>query len=234
MPIIFVSFNDEFVEKMKTHYPTYKLDVAQHKPSRRTYYVSPANSFGWMNGGIDLPLATEVMPDIDKKLQAFIKKYCNKKLYMERPYLPIGSSIIIDHDEQRSLVSAPTMLHPQNVAGTRNAYYASLAVLHNVFVNRKEDPNEVDLIFTSMCCGCGGMEVDESIKQTLQAFEDYKKYKPKCLKGEIKSKDGEITVNADIILNEPNLDEQPCFRVPTISFSKHNTDEEPHASEDGK
>lgn len=223
MPIIFLSFNDEFVEKMNVHFPTYKMNVADYKPDRRTYYVSPANSFGWMNGGIDYPLANNVMPGIDQKLQAFIQQYCYANMHMKHPYLPIGSSIIIDYDNKKSLVSAPTMLYPQNVANTQNAYFASLAVLHNILINRNENLDNIHIIFTSMCCGCGGMNVDDSIKQTLQAFKDYRKYKPTCIKGEITTSTGG-TIKADIILKEPNFGEQPRLGgIPIITFDRDDS-----------
>jgi len=51
--------------------------------------------------------------------------------------LPIGSSIIIGGDDNKSLIVAPTMLLPQNVEFTSNAYYATMAVLYNIFINKK-------------------------------------------------------------------------------------------------
>jgi O-acetyl-ADP-ribose deacetylase (regulator of RNase III) len=48
------------------------LDLPEYKtPSKypNIAFVSPANSFGWMNGGIDAPLADKVLPGIDDTLQ---------------------------------------------------------------------------------------------------------------------------------------------------------------------
>ena len=38
----------------------------------------------------------------------------------------------------KSLVVAPTMLSPQNVSSTSNAYYATMAVLNNVLIHNHE------------------------------------------------------------------------------------------------
>uniref|UniRef100_A0A6C0E8S9 Macro domain-containing protein n=1 Tax=viral metagenome TaxID=1070528 RepID=A0A6C0E8S9_9ZZZZ len=37
-------------------------------------FVSPANSHGWMNGGIDAPLADKVLPNVDKTLQHMLEE----------------------------------------------------------------------------------------------------------------------------------------------------------------
>jgi hypothetical protein len=111
-------------------------------------------------------------------------------------YLPIGSSIIIDYSELKSLVMAPTMLLPQDVKNTRNAYFATMAVLYNILKNKKEDLEKVDIIMTSLCCGYGKMDEMESIKQIIDGIRDYKTYNP-------------WVIDENIIIKEANLSEQP-------------------------
>jgi len=60
------------------------------------------------------------------------------------------------------------MLLPQNVSNTKNAYYATIAVLYNIFINAKEDIEDIDIIFTSFCCGYGKMEEEVSIQQNYR------------------------------------------------------------------
>jgi hypothetical protein len=115
-----------------------------------------------------------------------------------RNYLPIGSSIIIDKENNRSLVVAPTMLLPQDVCDTKNAYYTTMAILYNILVNRKEKLEDIDILFTSFCCGYGKMDEDTSIKQIIEGIKNYKDYKPKIF-------------NENIIIHEPNLHEQPKY-----------------------
>lgn len=197
----FISLNKEYIDLVdKTPYDGLLMKIENYKPQNKdtiVYYVSPANSLGFMDGGIDLPLSRKIMPGIEPKLKQEIHNNGKVNL-IGRKYLPIGSSIIVKHNETTYLVSAPTMLLPQNVKNTQNAYYASMAVLHNIIINNKNfiKNKNIEIIFTSMCCGCGKMNVKESLNQTLKAINDYHTYKP-------------IIVNQNFILNEPNLDEQP-------------------------
>lgn len=54
MPIIFVSLNDEFNQKIKhLGYTTHTIKIQDYKPTKKTYYVSPANSLCFMDSGIE-------------------------------------------------------------------------------------------------------------------------------------------------------------------------------------
>ena len=200
MPIIFISLHGDFVQKIKRHgYKSYNMRIETYKPQRKTYYVSPANSYGFMDGGIDLALSDKIFSGIQKYVYAAYNKYGKTNL-VGKKYLPIGSSIILPGlgTPQKLLVVSPTMWLPQNVSKTQNAYYATMAVLYNVLVVNKENINKVDIIFTSMCCGYGKMSVDDSIQQILNGIRDYKHYKPSV-------------VNKYVVIHEPNMDEQPNY-----------------------
>jgi O-acetyl-ADP-ribose deacetylase (regulator of RNase III) len=197
MPIIFISLNDTFIEKVKmSGYEGYVMRIEDYIPNKKTYYVSPANSLCFMDGGIDYALSRVIFPNIEPEVKNIVRQLGIKNL-IERPYLPIGSSIIIDRQD-KSLVVSPTMLLPQNVSNTQNAYYATMAVLYNILVNRNENINEVDIIFTSFCCGYGKMNEDDSISQIMNGINDYIEYNPQI-------------INENIIINEPNLNEQPKY-----------------------
>lgn len=208
MPIIFISLSETYTEKIKQHgfeAKTMKIQDYIPNPSRKTYYVSPANSLCFMDGGIDYALSRIIFPDIEKEVKYIVRQLGIWSI-VGKPYLPIGSSIIVTKGNNKSLVVAPTMLLPQNVSKTRNAYYASMAVLYNILVNRKENIEEIDIIFTSMCCGYGEMDEDVSIQQILDAIKDYIHYKPQ-------------RIYKDIIINEPNLLDQPKYYQNTEFFS---------------
>ena len=205
MPIIFISTNRRFIEAVSRHgfdarlmdITDYGSDLTGPKPNRRTYYVSPANSLCFMDGGIDYALSRIIFPNIERDVKSLVRQlgYRSK---LGRAYLPIGSSVILDRD-QKSLVVAPTMLLPQNVATTKNAYYATMAVLHNILVNRAEPPDEVDILITSLCCGYGKMDEEvaaEQIMDGIRDFRDVRKYQP-------------LIVDLDTVLCEPCLSEQP-------------------------
>jgi hypothetical protein len=92
------------------------------------------------------------------------------------------------------------MLLPQDVSKTENAYYATMAILYNILVNRlrAEELEDIDILFTPFCCDYGNMDEDESIKQILRGIKDYKNYKP-------------IIFNTNTIIKEPNLYDQPKY-----------------------
>ena len=65
-------------------------------------YVSPANSYGWMDGGIDLALRERfVAGDIERQVQ--------ESIAAQGGFLPVGAAIIVemDDDEVPYLISAP-------------------------------------------------------------------------------------------------------------------------------
>ena len=205
MPIIFISLDKHFIHKVAQYgFVGYKMKIEDYVPVKKTYYVSPANSLCFMDGGIDLALSRVIFPGIEPKLKHLVKQL-RKKTILGRDYLPIGSSIIMEPEPNKSLIVAPTMLLPQNVAGTQNAYYATMAIMWNIVINKGEDLGNIDILFTSLCCGYGKMDPDESIKQIIAGIKDYPNYKPS-------------SINWNIIIHEPNLLEQPKYYQNTEWF----------------
>lgn len=207
MPIIFISLSETYIEKIKQYgfeAKAMKIQDYVSNPNKKTYYVSPANSLCFMDGGIDYALSRIIFPNIEKEVKTIVKGLGIISI-VGKPYLPIGSSIIVNKGD-KSLIISPTMLLPQNVSNTRNAYYATMAVLYNILINKKENIEEIDIIFTSLCCGYGKMEEDVSIEQIIDGLKDYINYKPKV-------------IYEDIIINEPNLYDQPKYYQNTEFFS---------------
>src|SRR5438270_791636 len=89
-------------------------------------FVSPANSFGFMDGGIDAALAYR-FPGVDERLR---KEIAARGMAL----LPVGEALVVETGDidVPYLVSAPTMTIPSDVAGTANAYLAMLALLRAV------------------------------------------------------------------------------------------------------
>lgn len=86
--------------------------------------VSPANSYGHMNGGIDFTISNTLGWHIEKLLQAKLRK----KHYGE---LLVGQAEIIatQHEDFPYLISAPTMRIPMSINRTPNVYHAMRAIL---------------------------------------------------------------------------------------------------------
>lgn len=89
--------------------------------------VSPANSFGFMRGGIDAQYNRFFGGHVEDRLRALLAaKYDGE--------LPVGGAEILatDHARLRHLICAPTMRVPALVSGTVNAYLAARAALRLV------------------------------------------------------------------------------------------------------
>jgi O-acetyl-ADP-ribose deacetylase (regulator of RNase III) len=177
MSIKFISLHDEWVDSMKEHFKD-TLFVTVEKgdiriiPTENHCFVSPANSLGFMDGGIDLVLSREIMPGIERKVKKRIQDL-GIMSSMGRPYLPIGSVISIPHDLNTFLIVTPTMFLPHDVRGTQNAYwsfYAALKMWRKLCVQKNKKFN---LVVTSHCCGVGRMSGSESADQMKRAYDDF-------------------------------------------------------------
>lgn len=133
----------EFDLNRKINYKTITGDIyEQNHPN--SIYVSPANSLGFMDGGIDAVLSRKMFPNCEIKVKNTIKKIGIQNL-LGRYYLPIGCSLIIpvkhaingDNFTNQYLMSAPTMLLPQDISNTKNPYYTMYAIVrHCIIFNR--------------------------------------------------------------------------------------------------
>lgn len=177
MSIKFISFNEEWIDAIRIHFqntPLITVDKCDIKtiPTENTCFVSPANSLGFMDGGIDLVLSRTIMPGIETKVKKRIEKL-GIMSSMGRPYLPIGSVIAVPHDLVTYLIVTPTMFLPHDVRGTQNAYwsfYAALKMWRKLCVQKNKKFN---LVVTSHCCGVGRMPGKEAADQMKRAYDDF-------------------------------------------------------------
>lgn len=127
--------------------------------------VSPANSFGNMDGGVDAVITDLIGDESVKRLYREIIE--NEDLHGE---LPVGSALTIsctDKSKFKYLISAPTMRVPENVVHTTNAYVAFRAALIQV----KKNPEIKSILVPTFCTGWGGMSGTQSAVQMKLAFE---------------------------------------------------------------
>jgi O-acetyl-ADP-ribose deacetylase (regulator of RNase III) len=110
--------------------------------------VSPANSFGIMDGGLDLAIRDQLGFSVQWKIQDIIVEKHHGEL-------PVGSAEIVatDHPRWRYMVAAPTMRVPEPIPFTINAYLAFRAVLVAVKNhNARSGKRDIDSL---VCCGLG-------------------------------------------------------------------------------
>lgn len=117
-----------------------------------------------MDGGVDKVYSQTMFPGIEKEVKAAIKTHGGVS-DLGRPWLPIGQAIQVN-----KLIVAPTMLLPQNVQKTQNAYYALNAALWEAEWN-----GITTLVVPGMCTGYGKMDPITAVTQMKKAHEHYKK-----------------------------------------------------------
>jgi len=128
--------------------------------------VSPANSFGYMDGGLDLKYSQHFGWELEDKLRAVLEE----QYFGE---IPVGQSIIIkiDNDTVKYLICAPTMRVPMNVANTANAYLAFKGILQAVQVFNKKYPNSIQsIVCPGLATGEGKMPAERCALQMREAY----------------------------------------------------------------
>jgi O-acetyl-ADP-ribose deacetylase (regulator of RNase III) len=178
MNLIFATLHEEFVELAKERgHTVHHMNICDYVPTKTTIYVSPANSLGFMDGGVDIPLSTCIFPGIDVVLRDRIQQI-GRTSSIRRKYFPVSSAIFIPNSSDISphvhgMISAPTMLRPQDIRGTLNVMRATQAVRK---LCEKLCLNDVDVVFTSMGCGYGKLEARESLDQIETGWRTYMEY----------------------------------------------------------
>ena len=123
--------------------------------------VSPANSFGIMDGGLDLAIRDQLGPVVERRVQNVIREKHHGEL-------PIGSAEIVATGDSRwpHLVCAPTMRVPENVSRTIHAYWAFRAILLAV----KDHESIKSLLCCGLATGVGRMPPRRCAVQMHQAY----------------------------------------------------------------
>jgi O-acetyl-ADP-ribose deacetylase (regulator of RNase III) len=123
--------------------------------------VSPANSFGYMDGGIDGVFAQRFGPEMCERLRVLIRAAWDGEL-------PVGCAAVVETGDRAIpyLVSAPTMRVPMNVSDTVNAYLAFRAALIAVREANRRRPGMIrSILCPGMCTFYGHMSPEKSARQ---------------------------------------------------------------------
>lgn len=128
--------------------------------------VSPANSFGFMDGGIDLVYRRYFGMDLQSRLQAKIRNEF-------RGELPVGQATVVATGKEivPYLVAAPTMRVPDRIGDTVNVYLAFRATLLAVLAHNDETPSAINSIrVPAMGTGIGAMPLARAARQMHAAY----------------------------------------------------------------
>lgn len=159
--IMIKSWQMEFKDftNFKYHQGDFKEIVTNNK---NTSIVSPANSFGVMNGGIDLAYSEHFGWHLQETVQECIKKDYDGELL-------VGQSFITEtyNNEIPYIIIAPTMRLPMLSHDTPNAYLAMKSILRTALKNNIEY-----LLISGLCTGAGKMSYERCANQMYIAYDE--------------------------------------------------------------
>jgi O-acetyl-ADP-ribose deacetylase (regulator of RNase III) len=128
--------------------------------------VSPANSFGYMDGGIDLAYVERFGWELQDRLQAKLREEHDGEL-------PVGCAIVVSTGaaDIPFMISAPTMRIPSDVSDSVNAYLAYRAAIRAVRAHNQS----AEIPITSVLCpglatSIGQMPHRKAAQQMLLAY----------------------------------------------------------------
>jgi O-acetyl-ADP-ribose deacetylase (regulator of RNase III) len=133
--------------------------------------VSPANSFGFMDGGLDQALSNRFDWDLQTGLQRTI---ANRPLQE----LLVGEALILPTGDARTpwLISAPTMRVPMVLRQSVNAYLAMKAILANALAHA-ELPGIERVAIPGLGTGVGSLRPEVAALQMWRAYEEVVLYR---------------------------------------------------------
>lgn len=121
--------------------------------------VSPANSYGIMDGGYDLAITNYFGKDLQQKVQDYIIE----NYYGEQP---VGTSFIIDINDTQKLIHTPTMRIPSKIKDARVIYQCMRMTLITANQN-----NIKDILIPMFGGSTGGVSPHNIAKMMRYAYD---------------------------------------------------------------
>lgn len=151
----------------------YFADIPHVHPDRGDIFdvsadavISPANSFGFMDGGIDLVYSRRFGWQVQERLQKLLAE-------KHEGELPVGMAVLIETDDPDLpyCISAPTMRAPCDVSDTLNAYLAFRASLRLIRDVNQEKPGTIGRVLCpGLATATGRMDPEICAKQMHAAY----------------------------------------------------------------
>ncbi len=131
--------------------------------------VSPANSFGLMDGGIDAAITRYFGQQLMNRVQKFIiSEYLGEQ--------PVGTCLIIEtgHNKHPFLAHTPTMRVPMAIAHTDNVYLAMAAMLRAVHLHSRTAERKIEsVVCPGLGTGTGNVPFREAARQMALAYRNF-------------------------------------------------------------
>ena len=168
--LILFDINPKVCDEFYNHFNKYKnISIYNGRFENIQEYdciISPANSFGLMDGGID----KFIIDYFGKQLMENVQNYIIENYAGEQP---VGTSFIIETGNEKYpyLAHTPTMEIPMDIRGTNNVYKAMKAMLLEVIKHNKNNINKIKKIACSgLGTACGMLNPSIAVKQMELAY----------------------------------------------------------------
>lgn len=168
MKIILADTNPRLVQAWETFFkdePDVQVIEANITKLTADAIVSPANSFGFMDGGVDYAISEKLGWDLQKQLQYQIQALPEGELI-------VGTALVLEtgNTDFPFLISAPTMRVPTNfnIHTSVNAYLAMKAAL----IKAKAHERINSIAIPGFCTGVGRMDVMVAAGQMHKAYNE--------------------------------------------------------------
>jgi O-acetyl-ADP-ribose deacetylase (regulator of RNase III) len=127
--------------------------------------VSPANSFGFMNGGIDAVYIEKFGQQLEDRLRDLIEVIPTKELL-------VGNALVIPiKDETQEvyewLIAAPTMRTPQRIIDATDVYLATRAAIRIAITN-----DITTVLMPGMGTGVGGVPFSRAARNMVMGIHN--------------------------------------------------------------
>lgn len=175
MNLIFVDLRQDLVSAWAEHfqgYPQVSVQSGSIFEVDCDALVSPANSFGYMDGGLDMLISEFFGWHVQERLQDVIRDKHHGELL-------VGLAEIVPTDNSRIpfVISAPTMRVPMILREAVNVYLATRAVillgLHGRFPDGRAVSEDIHTIAVpGMGTGVGRVPPDTCARQMKAAVDD--------------------------------------------------------------
>ncbi|ABK44497.1 Appr-1-p processing domain protein [Magnetococcus marinus MC-1] len=126
--------------------------------------VSPANSYGYMDGGIDAEYVNFFGQGLQTKVQEGISR-------REEGFLPVGAAMFVKTGNALipNMIVAPTMMQPGGVPPS-NVFYAMSAILNMAMKKQKEITH---LYVPGLGTGVGLVQPEIAAQEMFMAYEKF-------------------------------------------------------------
>jgi len=165
---ILVDRNQEMVDAWKhefREYDNFEFHCCDVFDQSADFLASPANSFGFMNGGIELAYSNTMGWHIQEAFQKLIKEEYDGEML-------VGQACVLDTDFEKfpKIILAPTMRVPMYLDGTPNVYLSAKAIF--LAFKRNSVEGQTCLI-PGLGTGTGYVPYKTCAQKMRMAYEDF-------------------------------------------------------------